>query len=86
MSSTLYSKTCEGLEVEYEYSTSPETRDTPGSIDIDILSVKAMDSSINIIEWMDDALLERFRDEIQLQEANRDDFDETEWDDERWAA
>jgi hypothetical protein len=80
MKNTLYSKAFDCLEVEYEYTACPGNYDTPGYVRIDILTIKAMDSSINLYDWVSEGVFNRVEEEIQEQE------NENQWEGKRWAA
>jgi hypothetical protein len=93
MKDTLYSKMYDCLEVVYEYNHDPGTSDTPPCTEIDIIKVQAMDSSIDIQDLLCESVIaclpdrqERIKEEIQEQEENRDNYDETRWEEEKWAA
>ncbi|MBC8110277.1 MAG: hypothetical protein H7Y04_04380 [Verrucomicrobia bacterium] len=93
MKDTLYSKmpACrtgrhDCLEVVYEYNHDPGTSDTPPCTEIDIIKVQAMDSSIDIQDLLCESVIERIKEEIQEQEENRDNYDESAWEERKWAA
>ncbi|MBC8112532.1 MAG: hypothetical protein H7Y04_15885 [Verrucomicrobia bacterium] len=86
MKDTLYSKIYDCLEVVCEYNHDPGTSDTPTCTEIDIIKVQAMDSSIDIQDLLCESVIERIKEEIQEQEENRDDFDESAWEERKWAA
>jgi hypothetical protein len=86
MKGTLQSEKYEGLEVEYEYTTCPDTWDTPGLVEVEILTVRAVGSSVNLYDFLAGSVLDGLETEIQEKAENEDAFDEIRWEESRWAA
>jgi hypothetical protein len=87
MKDILCSKRYEWLEVQYQFSFCSGSDDVPECIRIDILHVQALDSSINLYDFLSRQVMEGLEEEIteQIRQAS-DGFNETEWEERRWAA